>query len=99
MAKAAERLSLLRDLAAEVLFERIGAEQATIDPKVLLDTVVKLGAQVERLEGRATGRTESTVKTEERAAVIREQLTATIDDLAAKRAQRGAGDVSEAVDA
>jgi hypothetical protein len=88
LAKAAERLSALRDLALETLFTRIAEEGRDIDPKLLLDAIHKLGGQVELLEGRATTRSETV--TEQQAAEVRDRLVAAVDDLADRRAAREA---------
>ncbi len=88
-AKAAERLADLRDDALSALHDRIIAEGEFLDPKVLLDTITKVTAQVELLEGRATGRTESV--SNERAEQAREELVHRIDELARKRANKKVG--------
>jgi hypothetical protein len=46
MAKAAERIAMARDLALETLIKRIDEEGDLIDPKLLLDTVIKLTEKV-----------------------------------------------------
>jgi hypothetical protein len=88
-AKAAERLAMARDLALETLIKRIDEEGDLLDPKLLLESTVRLTEKVELLEGRATDRKESrTVRDPDQ---IRAELESRIDELRQRRQQRETG--------
>lgn len=78
-AKALERLKTARDMALESLIGQIEEAGHFQDPRVLLDTVVRLTDKVELLEGRATARTE--VDERKHYEEVRLSLTAKLDDL------------------
>ena len=86
---AVQRLALARDMALEAFMERIGEDE--VDSAVMLQAVVKLGQQIELLEGRATSRSES--YTEQRSYEVRARLEGALDQLAERRQRRlGDGD-------
>lgn len=88
-AKAAERIALARDLALETLIKRIDEEGDLLDPKILLESIVKLTEKHELLSGRATDRKESKqIRDPEK---VRAELESRIDELRVRREQRAAG--------
>ena len=84
--KAAERIAMARDLALETLVKRIDEEGDLVDPKLLLDTVIKLTEKTELLEGRVTNRKES--RTIRDPAEVRQDLESRIDELRERRRAR-----------
>lgn len=88
-AKTAERLAMARDLALETLIARVDDEGDMIDPKILLESIIKLTEKVELLEGRATDRKES--KTIRDPDEVRKDLESRIDELRERRQARQQG--------
>lgn len=91
-AKALLNLRRARDAALDKLNDSIAVNGENMDPRALLDIVVKLTDKVELLEGRATERTESSAKVEmeARSVTVRASIEAKLEDLAA-RLERQAG--------
>jgi hypothetical protein len=74
---AITRLREARDGALDALIEALSSRGDKLDPRTLLDVVTKLTTQVELLEGRVTGRTEShEFKLEESRATFTKKLDA-----------------------
>ena len=89
-AKALDNLRLARDSALEALNATLTEMGDQMDPRALLDIVVKLTDKVELLEGRATERTEnnSRLEVESRVVEIRASIEGKLEQMA-ERLERG----------
>lgn len=83
-AAALNRIREARDLALTKFHEAL-SEDEFLDPRLLLDSIIKLTEKVELMEGRATERSES-VHLEIRE--IRATIDAKLNDLAAREKRR-----------
>jgi hypothetical protein len=86
--KASERLAEVRDIALDALHERIVMTGEYLDPKLLLDTTVKLTDVVEKLAGVAAANDTDEESTDRSTEQLREDLYARFSQLDERRLSR-----------